>query len=154
MRPPEHTMEEALQTINRTAIESGRFGDVRLEGRRLRCSAAEAAAEAWYTVEPDGDGWAVGLETGDRWLSESIEGDMLEGRDSAEELVDDELVEAGFPNRCDKVKHYRDDAKVYVFRTRVPLAGIADAATGVTTFLLAFEAAFAQLGDMQGSEAE
>jgi hypothetical protein len=147
-------MNDVLQTIQKNAIESGRFADIRSEGSRLRCAAAEAAAEAWYTVEPDGDGWAVGLETGDRWLSESIEGDMLEGRDSAEELVDDELVEAGFPNRCDKVKHYRDDAKVYVFRTRVPLAGIADPAAGVTTFLLAFEAAFAQLGDMQGSEAE
>ena len=79
---------------------------------------------------------------------------MLEGRDSAEDLVDDELVEVGFPHRCGKVKHYRDDAKVYVFRTPVPLGGVADEAAGVTTFLLAFEAAFAQLGDMQGSSAE
>lgn len=147
-------MNDVLQTIQKNAIESGRFADIRSEGARLRCAAAEAAAEAWYTVEPDGDGWAVGLETGDRWLSESIEGDMLEGRDTAEELVDDELVEVGFPHRCPKVKHYRDDAKVYVFRSEIPLDGIADTGAGIATYLLAFEAAFSQLGDMQGSSAE
>jgi hypothetical protein len=79
---------------------------------------------------------------------------MLEGRDTAEELVDDELVNLDFPHRCPQVKHYRDDAKVYVFRSRVPLEGIADETTGVATYLLAFEAAFAQLGDMQESAAE
>ena len=45
-------------------------------------------------------------------------------------------------------------AKVYVFRSRVPLEGIADETAGVATYLLAFEAAFAQLGDMQESAAE
>ena len=147
-------MSDLLHTVRQHATESGRFAEARIDGARLRCRAREAAAEAWYTVEREGDAWAVGLETPDRWLSESIEGDMLEGRDSAEELVDDELVEVGFPHRCGKVKHYRDDAKVYVFRTPVPLGGVADEAAGVTTFLLAFEAAFAQLGDMQGSSAE
>lgn len=147
-------MSDLLPTVQQHAQQSGRFSQASIDGARLKCRALESAAEAWYTVEAEGDGWAVGLETPDRWLSESIEGDMLEGRDSAEELVDDELVEVNFPNRCGKVRHFRDDAKVYVFRTAVPLAGVSDPAAGVTTFLLAFEAAFAQLGDMQGSSAE
>jgi hypothetical protein len=147
-------MSELLQNVLRSALDSGKFAEARIDGARLRCRAREAAAEAWFTVEREGDAWAVGLETPDRWLSESIEGDMLEGRDSAEELVDDELVEVNFPNRCGKVRHFRDDAKVYVFRTAVPLSGVPDPAAGVLTFLLAFEAAFAQLGDMQGSSAE
>ena len=147
-------MSDLLQTVQHHALQSGRFSQASIDGARLRCRALEAAAEAWYTVEAEGDGWAVGLETPDRWLSESIEGDMLEGRDSAEELVDDELVQVNFPNRCGKVRHFRDDAKVYVFRTAVPLSGVPDPAAGVLTFLLAFEAAFAQLGDMQGSSAE
>lgn len=147
-------MTELLQNVLRNALDSGRFAEARIDGPRLRCRARGAAAEAWFTVEREGDAWAVGLETPDRWLSESIEGDMLEGRDSAEELVDDELVEVGFPHRCGKVRHFRDDAKVYVFRTPVPLGGVADPAAGVTTFLMAFEAAFSQLGDMQGSDGE
>jgi hypothetical protein len=147
-------MNDSLHTLRDHVQSSGRFSEVRLEPNALRCKAKDAAAEAWYVVDREGDGWAVSLLTPDRWLSESIEGDMLEGRDSAEELVDDELVEVGFPHRCQKVKHYRDDAKVYVFRTPVPLDGIADHAAGLKTYLLAFEAAFAQLGDMQGSDEE
>ena len=147
-------MTDALQILRQAASDSGRFAVAELAAGALRCRASGSAAEAWYVVSPEGDGWAVSLETPDRWLSESIEGDMLEGRDSAEELVDDELVEVGFPNRCEKVKHYRDDAKVYVFRTRVPLDGVPDAARGLATYLLAFEAAFSQLGDMQGSAGE
>ena len=143
-------MSEILNTVRDRAHASGRFADVTIDGAVLRCRAK--GADACYLVDRDGDGWAVALLTPDRWLSESIEGDMLEGRDSAEELVDDELVEVGFPHRCQKVKHYRDDAKVYVFRTPVPLDGVADAAAGLKTYLLAFEAAFAQLGDMQGSD--
>jgi hypothetical protein len=145
-------MTDAISTVRDRAHSSGRFASVDAHGAGLRCRARDAAAEAWYVVEREGDAWFVALHTADRWLSESIEGDMLEGRDSAEELVDDELVEVGFPNRCGKVKHYRDDAKTYVFRAEVPLAGMADAGDAVATFLLAFEAAFGQLGDMPGGD--
>jgi len=145
-------MTDAIATVRDRAHASERFSAIELEGARLRCRARDAAAAAWYVVDREGDAWFVALHTADRWLSESIEGDMLEGRDSAEDLVDDELVEVGFPNRCGKVKHYRDDAKTYVFRAEVPLAGIADPGAGVATFLLAFEAAFGQLGDMPGGD--
>lgn len=145
-------MSDLLHTVRQHATDSGRFAEARIDGARLRCRAREAAAEAWYTVEREGDAWAVGLETPDRWLSESIEGDMLEGRDSAEELVDDELVEVGFRNRCGKVRHFRDEDKTYVFRADVPLEGLDDAPAGIATFLLAFEAAFGQLGDMGGGD--
>jgi hypothetical protein len=39
-----------------------------------------------------------------------------------------------------------------VFRTDVPLDGIGDVPAGIVTFLLAFEAAFGQLGDMGGGD--
>ena len=147
-------MIDAIATVRDRAHASGRFASIDLDGHALRCRARDAAAEAWYVVDREGDAWFVALHTADRWLSESIEGDILEGRDTAEELVDDELVEVGFPHRCPKVKHYRDDAKVYVFRSEIPLDGIADTGAGIATYLLAFEAAFSQLGDMQGSSAE
>ncbi len=148
-------MSNFLATIKQHIESTDRFATIELNGECLRCKAKGAAAEAWYTLDRDGDGdsagWAVNLLTPDRWLSESIEGDMLEGRDTAEELVDDELVELGFTGKCSQVKHYRDDDKVYVFRSRIP--GIDAAAAAIhakhaATYLLAFEAAFANLGDM------
>jgi hypothetical protein len=148
----EETMSEILTTVRDRAQSSGRFAAVTLDGTTLRCRAK--GADACYVVDREGEGWAVSLLTADRWLSESIEGDMLEGRDTAEELVDDELVDVGFPGRCQPVKHFRDDAKQYVFRSRVPLDGGSDAAALTATYLLAFEAAFANLGDMQGGDAE
>jgi len=147
-------MSNELQSLVQLALDSGRFQNATVNGPAVRCRAKDASAEAWYVIDKTDGHWSVALETADRWLSESIEGDMLEGRDTAEELVDDELVNLDFPNRCPQVKHYRDDAKVYVFRSRVPLEGIADETTGVATYLLAFEAAFSQLGDMQESAAE
>ena len=143
---------ETMNAVRDRANASGRFAEVTSRDGSIRCRAKDAAAEAWYLVDRVGDAWNVALVTPDRWLSESVEGDMLEGRDTAEELVDDELVEVGFPNRCGKIRHFRDDDKQYVFRTEVPLAGIADEADGVTTFLLAFESAFGQLGDMAGGD--
>lgn len=146
-------MTEILTALRDRLQPTGRFADVTLNGDALRCRAK--GADAWYVVDREGDGLAVALLTADRWLSESIEGDMLEGRDTAEELVDDELVEVGFPARCQPVKHFRDDAKQYVFRSRVPLeAAGADRVAAVATYLLAFEAAFANLGDMQGGDGE
>ena len=147
-------MSDVLNSVQSKARSSGRFGEVRLDGARLACRARDAAAEAWYEVHRDGSAWIVLLRTPDRWLSESIEGDMLEGNDTAEELVDDELVEVGFRGKCQQVKHYRDDDRMYVFRTGIPPEGLADEAEGIATYLLAFEAAFAQLGDMQGSGKE
>ena len=145
-------MSEILNTVRDRAQSSGRFAAVELDGAALRCRAK--GVDACYLVDREGDGWAVSLLTSDRWLSESIEGDMLEGRDTAEELVDDELVEVGFPGRCQPVKHFRDDAKQYVFRSRVPLDAGGDAGALAATYLLAFEAAFANLGDMQGDGEE
>jgi len=143
---------DILAAVRDRAAASARFASVALDGERLRCRAKGAEAEAWYVVDRDGGRWSVALLTPDRWLSESVEGDMLEGRDSAEELVDDELVEVGFANRCGKVRHFRDEDKTYVFRADVPLDGIADVPAGIVTFLLAFEAAFGQLGDMGGGD--
>lgn len=140
-------MSEFLSTITQKANASGRFAAVEQSSDAIRCRAKGAAAEAWYVLDREGDGWAVSLLTPDRWLSESIEGDMLEGRDTAEELIDDELVELGFPGKAQQVKHYRDDAKMYVFRSRIPVD--ANAAGDAATYLLGFEAAFVNLGDMQ-----
>lgn len=147
-------MSEQLQTILQRALSSQRFGEVILKDGALRCRAKGAAAEAWFVITPNKSDWTISLLTGDRWLSESIEGDMLEGHDSVEELIDDELVEIGYPHRARPVKHYRDESKTYVFTSEIPLQGVPDIAEGIATYLLAFSAAFLQLGEMQGNSSE
>ena len=89
-------MSNELQSLVQLALDSGRFQNATGNGSAVRCRAKDASAEAWYVIDKTDGHWSVALETADRWLSESIEGDMLEGRDTAEELVDDELVNLDF----------------------------------------------------------
>jgi hypothetical protein len=129
------------------------FGPVQVLSGRLRCDARDAAAPAWYAVESDGSDWVVSLSTADRWLSESIETDLLHFGDPLEELIEEELVELGGEGPVPAPKHYRADDRTYVFRNTVK--GEADRARTldrVALWLLAYEAAFRNLGDMAGSD--
>ena len=146
-------MSDVLSILDRVAgvaRNSGCFGDVDLRDAALRCAAKEAAAEAWYTVQHEAGGWCVSLSTADRWLSESIETDLLHFGDPIEELIEEELVELGHDPKRDApmptVKHLRSEDKLYTFENSVPELG----ATTATKFLLAYEAAFRALGDVGG----
>ncbi len=143
-----------LDRIAGVARNSGCFGDVELKGSTLRCAAKEAAAEAWYTVQHEGGGWCVSLSTADRWLSESIETDLLHFGDPVEELIEEELVELGGQGPVPAPRHFRADDRSYVFVSRVPEApGDANHVAGhVGRWLLAYEAAFRNLGDMSGGD--
>ena len=93
--------------------------------------------------------------TADRWLSESIESDLLHTGDKMEELA-----ELGSDDRVARVEHFRSDDKLYTFRLRVPAAkpgGTGGARTledQAATHLLALEAAFRNLGDMSAGPDE
>ena len=136
----------------RAAAEAQVFKDVRTEGENLRCDAAEVEEEAWYQVGPrevhGGTNcvW-VGLYIADRWLSESVEADVLHSGDHFEDLLEEELIDQGYDVRL-KVEHFRNDDKVFVFRSPVP----ADRPDDVTRTLLAYEACFRELGDMTPDE--
>jgi hypothetical protein len=145
-----------LDRIAGVARSSGCFGEVELKAAALRCAAKEAAAEAWYTVQHEGGGWCVSLSTADRWLSESIETDLLHFGDPLEELIEEELVELGGLGPVPAPKHFRADDRSYVFVSRVPdTAGDPNHVAGlVGKWLLAYEAAFRNLGDMSGADEE
>ena len=119
----------------------------------MRCKARDVEAEAWYQVGPveaaSGGGrvW-VGLYTPDRWLSGSIEADVLHLGDKYEDLLEEELVDQGYEGRL-AMEHLRDENKVFVFRSPVALEGGGEA-EAVTKVLLAYEACFYELGDMSG----
>lgn len=134
------------------AREAGVFASVRVEGGRLACAAREVE-DAEYRLDWDSSGrlW-VSLVTPDRWLSGSIEGDLVHTGDKMDELVTDELVELGCDERVEAVEHFRSVDMLFTFRSPVPVEGKsdADAQSVAAAFLLAYEACFSQLGDMSG----
>jgi len=151
------TSRERLDRLAEEATRRDLFDEVRIEGDRLACRARGSAAEAWYRLDAGGPRWRVGLVTADRWLSESIESDLMHYGDPIEELVAEELVELGVevegtPPRV-PVRHFRSDDLLYTFETDLPedRGGDADLALH---YLLAYEAAFRVLGDMTESEEE
>jgi hypothetical protein len=132
------------------------FAAVTVQRGSLHCAAPASAAPATFRLDPDGRGWAVSLVTEDRWLSESIEADLMHHGDPIEELIEEELVELGMAHPTVVVKHYRDEQKLYTFRSPVPLEGRDESAAAdiAATWLLAYEAAFRQLGDMETDKGE
>ena len=134
---------------------AGVFGEIRIEGGKgeeeLVCAAKASAEPAEFRVYAEGGKVWVALTTRARWLSQSIEADLVHTGDKVEELLEEELVNLGWamplggPGYKPTFEHFRDKQKRYTFRTPVPKA---DAQT-VAAFLLAYEAAFRPLGDME-----
>jgi hypothetical protein len=134
--------------------EAGVFAKVRRTDVALCCRARDVASDTQYRAEVDQahDVVWVGLYTPDRWLSESIEADLVHSADKIEDLLEEELFDKGFEARL-PVEHFRDPQRRYVFRSPVFLPkgeklegeGMVDR---VSKALIAYEAMFRQLGDM------
>ncbi len=131
------------------------FCKVRRGDDALRCQPrqieSEGTAYCAEVPEPHDLVW-VSLKTADRWLSESIEAALMHSGDKIEDLLEEELYDQGFEARL-PVDHFRDDMKMYVFRSPVflpPDEQLDDERMieRVTQVILAFEACFRQLGDM------
>lgn len=137
-----------LSTLKANAERSGVFGPVRLDPDRLVCPAANSAEPAEYRVYSDTKGqiW-VELVTANRWLSESIETDLVHTGDKLNELLDEELADLGWEGRPSTFEHFRSDDLLFTFRSKVPAS---DPGT-VATWLLAYEQCFRQLGDMDAA---
>ncbi len=151
---------DECQALYEKVGDRAREADVFLKVRRcdeaLNCEAQieDPEVQAHYQVDVSEDHevvW-VGLYTSNRWLSESIEADLMAQKEAIEDLLEDELYERGFEARL-PVEHKRDEQKVFVFRSPVFLAkneALDDSAIvdRVTLVLLAYEATFCELGDM------
>lgn len=134
-----------LDQVMANARKAGVFGPVRMDSGRLICPAAASAEPADYRVwaEPTGRVW-VELVTANRWLSESIETDLVHTGDKLNELLDEELADLGWTGAPATFEHFRSDDMLFTFRSSVP----APSPESVTTWLLAYEQCFRQLGDM------
>lgn len=148
------TWTDTLRSIAKAAEEAGVFGVVAVESNRLACKAK--AADAFYRVDVQNNVVCVSLVTPDRWLSQSIEQELVNTGDKFADLLDEELAELGFVGAAPKIEHYRSDDKLYTFRTPMPF-GPDDAGAhtqSLTQHLLAYEAMFGVLGDMPGGDEE
>ncbi len=141
-------MRELLNTVNSRVASSGVFSRIESLADRLRCHAKGCAEPAWYELADVDGRLVVRFATPDRWLSGSIESDLMHFGDPIEELVEEELAELGWRGKVPSIKHFRDDDKLYTFENAVPAA---DADTA-SKFLLAYEAAFRALGDVGGDK--
>ena len=136
--------------------DAGVFAKVRRTDHGLVCFAKHVGPETIYLVQvnqPEHDVIHIGLHTPDRWLSESIEADALHRGDKFEELIEEELADLGGDEGELQVAHFRNDQKVFVFQTDLPVTSqeVIDKEVTidrVSKMLLAYEAAFRELGDM------
>lgn len=147
-----------LDAVARQAKASGVFGAVSVSPARLEAAAKASAEPAFYRVSFEDGGLWVTLVTAARYLSQSIEADLVHTGDKLHELVTEELIVSGYDGACAAVEHFRSDDKLFTFRARLPIdppAGAGPEHAGlVTTWLLAFESAFRPLGDMEADDAE
>ncbi|MFI4859741.1 MAG: hypothetical protein ACIAXF_03555 [Phycisphaerales bacterium JB063] len=129
------------------------FASVQRTDAGLRCDAMHVEEECYYaaTTEPDDSVW-VGWYTPDRWLSESVEADLVHLGDKIEELLEEELLDLGYEGKL-AIEHFRNDDKVFVFRSKLDLpSDVQAAARSLALALLAYQACFVELGDMGPDE--
>ena len=139
------------------------FGEISVSPAMLKCDAAASADPAFYSLSVDAGKMWVNLKTPARYLSQSIEQDLVHTGDKIPELLHEELVELGYPDLLPGgpalgFEHFRDEQKLYTFRTATPIDvnKLHDAKSVElgTMLLLAYEATFRRLGDMEAGEDE
>ena len=155
------SVQSVMASVADAARRSGRFGAVSIpaSGEGVVCEAKASAAPASYRVGVDGATVFVELVMADRWLSHSIEADLLNTGDKMEELLEEELVDLGVRHKERdvsglSVEHFRSEDKLFTFRSRLPgPASELDAET-IAGCLIAYEACFGALGDMSAGDGE
>jgi len=153
-------MDRLLEGVRTIVEPTGVFGPVAIRDGQLVCRAKEAAAPASYRLFEEKGRLYVSLVMADRWLSESIESDLMHTGDKIEDLLEEELVDLGSPVTRLPVEHFRSDDLLFTFRSPLPhspqeAAGEDQGIRAVATALLAYEACFRNLGDMSaGTEGE
>lgn len=151
------SIAKLLAAVADRARKAGVFGDIRVEGPTLHAAAKASAEPAEYRLfvesEPGGQILWVALVTEHRWLSQSIEADLVHTGDKIEDLLAEELVDLGWEGYRPSYEHFRDPKRLYTFRTPLPLdlarADAPETVEKATVALLAYEQCFRALGDME-----
>lgn len=135
-----------LDDVVRRASASRAFAAVERLGPVVHCTAL-TRPDAAFEAFKDADALYIAWVSADRYLSQSIEADLMWTGDDLNELIEEELAALGRSGEpLGRIEHFRDPQKRFTFRSRLPNAADADA---ITKALLAYAAAFANLGDMK-----
>jgi hypothetical protein len=149
--------EALLKYVAERARAGGVFGEVVVKGGMLEAAALASAEPATFRLTFEGDKLWVSLVTANRWLSQSIEADLVHTGDKLDELLQEELVDLGYTGAPVRFEHFRSEDKLFTFRSVVPVnissPSAADRETAVQ-FLLGYEACFRNLGDMEADDEE
>jgi hypothetical protein len=143
------TKHKLYEHVRAGAEQADVFADVKVAADGVRCEADGSAEPAFYRVYiEEGEVW-VAMETEDRWLSGSIEGDLVGTGDKLDELLEEEIIDLGHHNAVVEFEHFRSPEKVYVFRSKLstPLDD-PNAPAHALIWLLGYETVFRDLGDM------
>ena len=146
--PSTDTLPTVFDQALAPLTQAGVFASARRTETGVRCEAMHVEEDCYYAATTEGDTVWIGWYTPDRWLSESVEADLVHTGDKIEELLSEELDDIGYPNAL-AVEHFRNDDKVFVFRSKIQLpADAGEAAQALALALLAYQACFLELGDM------
>jgi len=149
-------LPQLLRQVAQRVRDAGVFGEVTVTLTTLDCAAKASAAPAAFRLRFEDDRLWVALVPADRWLSQSIEADLVHTGDKLEDLLGEELTDLGHAARSLPFEHFRSEDKLFTFRSIVPITGpdLADPSAAIVagTSLLAYEACFRNLGDMDSPE--
>lgn len=128
----------------------------------LACRPDDAPEYASYTLTFDSGRFWVSLVTPDRYLSQSIEQDLVHTGDKLDDLLEEELNDLGFEvaggRKALAFEHFRSESKLFTFRTPLPVdakdASPEEIGRIAAVFLRAYEACFRRLGGMAGGDDE
>ena len=148
-----NTEQSLYKHLEQGAADSEVFAEVKLTDEGLSCKALNSAEPAFYCVRVLSDGIWISLETEDRWLSGSIEEDLVNTGDKIDELIEEEVIDLGDDNAKVTIEHFRSPEKLYVFRSKLSTS-IDDAAAAqrALIWLKGYELVFRELGDMDDSD--
>lgn len=155
---PTADQRRVLNFVRDQAERSELFGEITfLNDQTLSLEAPDAAAPAFYRVGFDQGKLFVSLVTPDRYLSQSVEQDLVHTGDKLSDLIHDELIDVDHPAPyVPTVEHFRDREKLFTFRTPIPPAELSltgdEPARRVWLLLKAYQACFVNLGDIDASE--
>ena len=146
------TKNMIYKAVQDAAERADVFGAVCIDERGVCCEAKNSAEPAWYRVSVVDDAVWISLETADRWLSGSIEADLVNTGDKLDELIEEEVVDLGHVDAKVSFEHLRSDDKLYIFRSKLttPMDD-PKCAEHAGIWLLGYELVFRELGDMDES---
>jgi hypothetical protein len=133
---------------------SDRFDSAGVEGPCVVAHATDAPEEVRYRIEFDGSAlWAAWVSE-DRYISQSIEAEIMWTGDDLDDMIDEESVDAGWSlGRLEPMEHFRNEEMLFTFRSKLPIApSKANAekhAEQMVAVLTGYAEAFAELGDMK-----